>query len=313
MSSWDDLLWLISVLFSSILAGGVVTVSLAVIPALHVFDPKTDFRVHKVFNPLPDYYMPQSLFISAFAVLGVLIGGGDLRDLGTTAAIAGLVLSVPIILISLLLNRRFNLVIRRWTADTLPPDYERRRRVWDRAHISRTILCVILLGCYCVAAGPGRRTGDTAPALTVANVMLAAMMAGGLLMVQLAVIPTFHRLPDELGARFHVAVDRYIEYSLPAFTVLTAASAVAVLLVRDDLPGTQAVLVAVGLVATIAVALISHLCNRPLNVELRTWPMDALPARYQTLRSRWDRFHVMRTMAGLVALVCFVIPLIAGP
>jgi hypothetical protein len=154
--SWDSALWTVAVLFSSVLAGGVITVSLAVIPALRRFAPATDFQIHRVFNPLPDLYMPHSLFISAFATLAILIGGGRLTAAGQACAIAGVALSVPIMLISLLGNRRINLVIRRWAGKGLPRDYARMRRVWDRWHVCRSVLCLVLLGCYIVAAGPGR-------------------------------------------------------------------------------------------------------------------------------------------------------------
>jgi hypothetical protein len=142
--------------------------------------------------------------------------------------------------------------------------------------------------------------------LQVTNGVLAALMGGGLLIVQVAVVPTFHRVPDAVGARLHLHVDRYIEYSLPAFTILTAACAL-VRLAAYPSDAKRTALMAAGTAATVLVAAISHLCNRRLNVQLRSWPLEPLPGEYSTLRVRWDRFHLMRTLAGVGALACFVL------
>jgi hypothetical protein len=151
-----DILFGVAVFFSSILAGGVVTVSLVMIPALHTFDTETDFRVHKIFNPLPDYYMPQSLFLSDFCAIAILAIDTGLNEASRTLLWVAIALSVPVILISLRLNRRINLLVRRWTSETLPPGYPQLREDWDIAHILRTIVCVMIAACFILAAGPVR-------------------------------------------------------------------------------------------------------------------------------------------------------------
>ncbi len=151
-----NILFGIAVFFASILAGGVVTVSLVMIPALRTFDPRNDFRVHKVFNPLPDYYMPHSLFIAAFAAIAILAIDDGLSGSGHTLLWVAIALSLPVIMISLALNRRINLLIRRWTSDELPAGYAQLRLDWDVAHILRTLLCVVIAACYILAAGPAR-------------------------------------------------------------------------------------------------------------------------------------------------------------
>jgi hypothetical protein len=296
-----QVLWAVVLLSSGLLAGGVITVSLAVIPALRVFGERTDFQIHRVFNPLPDYYMPQSLFLSAFAVLGLLTFGGGTESPGRWFLLVGLGLSLPIILISLLGNRRINLLIRRWSQPELPPGYSRMRRVWDRWHISRTALCLVLAVCYGTAVG---LKGGT-PA-RMSTELLGALMAGGLLMIEVAVVPTFHRVPAPVSARLHLAVDHYIERSMPAFTVLTALAAVLTLATDGD-SGTRRLLLVVGVVLTVVVAAVSHLCNRRLNVRLRQWELDPPPPTYAGLRKRWDRFHLLRTTSGLAAFACFVV------
>jgi hypothetical protein len=304
-------LWLVAALFSGILAGAVVTITLAVIPALHEFSPEDDFRVHRVFNPLPDYYLPHSLFISLIAGTAALATSDGRSGAGRAAAIAAVVISVAIILISHRGTRPINLVIRRWSGEGLPRGYEHMRRRWDMAHRARTVFCVGLVCCYAVAGGCAA-AGKSADPVQVANLVLAALMAGGILIVQVAVVPSIHRLPTADGVRLHVRVDRYIEYSLPAFTVLTAATGAAVLARNDGLTGADQRLVMIGIAATLVVAVISHYRNRRLNLRLRSWRSELPPTAYRALRRSWDRWHVVRTATGLAALVCFAVALVGG-
>jgi len=307
-----DVLWLVAVLFSGILAGGVVTVTLAVIPALHQFGPEDDFRVHRVFNPLPDYYLPQSLFISIIAVAAVLASRGGPPATAGVAANAGLVISAAIILISHRGTLPVNLVIRRWSGEGLPRGYARLRRRWDMVQRVRTLFCVGLVCCYAVAAGSAAEADASANPLQVANFVLAALMAGGLLIVQVAIVPSIHRLPTTDGARLHVFVDSYIDYSLPAFTLLTAATGAGFLAGNDGLSGGDQRLVMIGVAATLMVAAISHYRNRRLNLRLRSWQLELPPTAYRALRRSWDRWHVVRTAFGLLALVCFAVVLVGG-
>jgi lysylphosphatidylglycerol synthetase-like protein (DUF2156 family) len=144
----------IAIFFSSILAGGVVTVSLVMIPALRTFAaPADELRIHRAFNPLPDYYMPHSLFISVFAAVALLAAGDGLDEASRTLMWVAIALSLPVILISLALNRRINLLIRRWTAAEPPAGYAQLRVDWDISHVLRTVLCVVIAACYIVAAG----------------------------------------------------------------------------------------------------------------------------------------------------------------
>ena len=152
--SAETVLFGVAIFFSSILAGGVVTVSLVMIPALRTFaSPADDLRIHRTFNPLPDYYMPHSLFISAFAAIALVAVSDGLGEASRTLLWVAIAQSLPVILISLALNRRINLLIRRWTAAEPPAGYAQLREDWDISHVLRTVLCVLIAACYIVAAG----------------------------------------------------------------------------------------------------------------------------------------------------------------
>jgi Domain of unknown function (DUF1772) len=310
----SDVLWFVCLLTAGILAGGVTTTALTMIPALRMFEPDDDFVLHRTFNPLPDYFLPHCLFISALIAIPLLFVDDDLSRTGKILIIVGIATSVPVALISLLGNRRFNLVIRRWSQPGLPERYEERRLRWDRWHILRTILIIGVLACYAAAAAPERHGGPGGGAEwgLVVSLCFGSLVAGGLILVALSVVPTFHRVPKVLGVRAHIAVDKYIEMSLPALTVATIAAAAVTLAIGGELSTASKVLLALAIVSATWVALNSHLINRPMNKRIRNWPLDPLPDEYPQVRRRWDRWHYVRTVAGAVLLVSLVIALIAA-
>ena len=52
----------------------------------------------------------------------------------------------------------------------------------------------------------------------------------------------------------------------------------------------------------ISCILISRFGNQPINKIIMTWTTDSLPANLSELRDKWWSFHIMRTVAELIAL-----------
>jgi hypothetical protein len=145
-------------------------------------------------------------------------------------------------------------------------------------------------------------------AVRALSLLMAAMMAGGLTMVMVAVVPTFRRLPDRLAVGLHREVDRYVDVPLPIFTVLTFVGSAALLF-----DGAETALVAAAAVCTIVVAVGSHFVNRPMNLRLKSWGPGPVPTEYARLRRRWDLAHAFRTAAGVAALVCLTVAMVNAP
>jgi hypothetical protein len=147
----------------------------------------------------------------------------------------------------------------------------------------------------------------SASATLVLSVVFGGLIAGGLLVVEVGLIGTFRRVPAELGVRLHVAFDRHVDRILPPFTVASILFGVATLVFGDDPPVGWIV---AGIVALVAVALISHLRNRPINLIFRRCDPGTVPPGYAALRARWDRLHITRTAIGLAGFVSLVVALL---
>lgn len=59
----------------------------------------------------------------------------------------------------------------------------------------------------------------------------------------------------------------------------------------------------VAAVFFVACILISRFGNQPINDSIMTWNSNTLPANWTTLRDKWWSFHIMRTIAELIALI----------
>lgn len=142
-------------------------------------------------------------------------------------------------------------------------------------------------------------------------VVCSGLVAGGLTLVALAVVPVFEQLPVADWSGIHRALDRHVDRFMPALTILAIVTgAVAAFLA----PGTtlRVVLVA-GVAGDVVVAAVSQVLNLPLNREVRGWDPRAPPATAGDVRRRWVRFHRLRTAAGVAAMALFTVALaIAG-
>jgi hypothetical protein len=146
-------------------------------------------------------------------------------------------------------------------------------------------------------------------ALEIITVVLSGLVAGGLLVVQLGLVPTVAALPAAASIRLHVAFDHYVERSMPALTIATLIVGIVDAAVHSMTAAATALSIA-ALLATAIVAAISQLVNVPMNATMRNWEPGTAPPEYASLRVRWDRAHLARTLAGEVAFVCFAVALV---
>jgi hypothetical protein len=52
----------------------------------------------------------------------------------------------------------------------------------------------------------------------------------------------------------------------------------------------------------VACMFISRFGNQPINNMIMSWTADSLPANWSQFRDKWWSFHIMRTLAELIAL-----------
>jgi hypothetical protein len=300
-----DALWALAMILSGLVAGGAFNNTVAMAPALGTFDQANYEEVRLAWSPLPAR-------VAVFVSLAAAVAGAALLvffDLGTSA----LTLAAVAVGCGLLLAASIVSTLGRVGAAGHFGDAEGfvfARRQWQATQLVVAVLALTAAVCYAAAAGPATEGNDTlTDILSVLLVVVGGLMAGGLAIVELGLVPTIGKLSESTGVRLHVAFDHFVEWSMPALTIATFLIGVAALATWDDIGTATLVLGIAGLVATAVVAGISQIVNVPMNATMKRWDPAAVPDEYTAIRRRWNRAHASRTTAGQVAFVCFAIAL----
>lgn len=141
-------------------------------------------------------------------------------------------------------------------------------------------------------------------------VVCSGLVAGGLTLVALAVVPVFEQLSVADWAHLHAALDRFVDRFMPALTIIAiVAGTVAAVSTPAAAPR---LLLSAAVLGDVGVAVVSQTLNLPLNRAVREWDRHATPANAGAVRSRWVRLHRLRTAAGVAAAALFTAGLAAA-
>jgi len=148
-------------------------------------------------------------------------------------------------------------------------------------------------------------------ALYLINLFFAGIGAGGLVMVQMVLIPLLNTYPDSESVHLHRQFDSRVDRYMPHSVIASGVAAIVLLVVRHDFSTMASALRILGVLGSASVAIISESRNKPINRTLKTWSADPVPAEYKMLRRTWDRFHALRTAAGVLAFVFYLAAVLA--
>lgn len=132
------------------------------------------------------------------------------------------------------------------------------------------------------------------------NLILAALLAGTSFGIWIGLNPMAYSPATYLEQQQHLV------RSLNTLMVSLVIAATLVTLVSAWLQrGNKAVFVTLLIAAACFASciFISRFGNLPIQKEMLGWTADRLPDNWSSLRDRWWSFHIMRTIAELIALV----------
>jgi hypothetical protein len=143
---------------------------------------------------------------------------------------------------------------------------------------------------------------EIADVLQFLNLCLAAVVAGGMIVVAAAIIPARARLPVGSAVALHQITTQRIDRFMPPAAILSGATAAVLLALAEA----DAALI-IGIAATAAVGAISAALNIPVNRRIATWVPDAPPPDHGAVFRRWNSVHRARTVIAMVALAAYII------
>lgn len=126
-----------------------------------------------------------------------------------------------------------------------------------------------------------------------------------------AFIPLIREFGAE-GIRMKQTVDPLIDRVNPPAVILSVVAAVLLLAIADHLSDTTIVFLSLGIAGSAGVAATSLGVNMRINRLMREWSSDAPPAEYPAVQDRWNRFHAIRTLFGLLAFAFYITAAVAA-
>lgn len=65
-----------------------------------------------------------------------------------------------------------------------------------------------------------------------------------------------------------------------------------------------------AIICLVTAALVTRFGNQPINAQVMTWSPQSVPAHWTQLRDAWWQWHVVRTLAGVLALALTLLALL---
>jgi uncharacterized membrane protein len=138
--------------------------------------------------------------------------------------------------------------------------------------------------------------------LGIAVLLGSGVTAGVLFAVALSVLPALFAMETGTYVYAHKLLGRNWDPTMPVVVLTSTLLAAWLALIADD--GTAQLLFAAAAVLLLGVSAVSHLCNVPINRRVKAVENpDELPADWQDPRPLWRRWHLLRTLLAVVALV----------
>ncbi|ONI77890.1 hypothetical protein ALI144C_31270 [Actinosynnema sp. ALI-1.44] len=135
--------------------------------------------------------------------------------------------------------------------------------------------------------------------LGVVALVGSGVVTGVLFAVMLSVLPALMVMPVDRYVYTHQLIGRHWD---PAMPIIVLGSTLADLVLVVLSPGSRW-LFAAGAMLLIGVSVISHFRNVPINRRIKCLDPDDIPEGWSDPRRLWRRWHALRTVLAMLALV----------
>ena len=135
--------------------------------------------------------------------------------------------------------------------------------------------------------------------------LFAALATGGLMVNWIGLGRAMSRLSVSTYVEFHQATNRTFDPYMPIVVVgAILGGIVLAILGIHSLSGELAI---AGSVCYIAVLVIALSTNIRINKQIAHWSVQSPPDDWASIRARWVRFHIARTLFSLPGLACYIL------
>jgi uncharacterized membrane protein len=148
--------------------------------------------------------------------------------------------------------------------------------------------------------------------IQLAVIVFAALATGGLMVNWIGLGRAMSRLSVSTYIEFHQATNHTFDPYMPIVVVGAILGGIVLAILSPGIHSASAALAVAGLLCYLAgIAIGVPTCVR-INKQIECWPVENPPRDWASIRARWLRFHVIRTLFSLPGLACYVLACFVG-
>ena len=143
--------------------------------------------------------------------------------------------------------------------------------------------------------------------LQLVVVFFAALATGGLMVNWIGLGRAMSRLSASTYVEFHQATNHTFEPYMSIVVNGAILGGVVLAAISPGIHSAAGALAVAGAICYAAVIAITLPTNLRINNLIARWSIEAPPKYWTTVRARWIRFHILRTLISVPALASYVL------
>jgi uncharacterized membrane protein len=143
--------------------------------------------------------------------------------------------------------------------------------------------------------------------LQFAVVVFAALATGALMVNWVGLGRAMSRLSVSTYVEFHQATNRTFDPYMPIVVVGSILGGIALAILPPGIHSLSGKLAIAGCLCYVGVLAVGLPTNVRINKQIARWSVRSPPADWASIRARWVRFHIVRTLFSLPGLACYIL------
>jgi hypothetical protein len=143
--------------------------------------------------------------------------------------------------------------------------------------------------------------------LQLAVVTFAALATGALMVNWIGLGRAMSRLSASTYVEFHQATNHTFDPYMPIVVMAAILGGIVLAILSSGIYSLSGVLAMAGFVCYAAVLAITLPTNLRINKQIGRWLVQSPPDDWASIRARWVRFHILRTLFSLPGLVFYIL------
>ena len=138
-------------------------------------------------------------------------------------------------------------------------------------------------------------------------VVFAALATGGLMVNWVGLGRAMSRLSASTYVEFHQATNHTFDPYMPIVVVGALLGGIVLAILSPGIRSLSGELAIAGFVSYVGVLAVGLPTNVRINQQIARWSVQNPPDNWEPIRTRWVRFHIIRTLFSLPGLAFYIL------